>query len=114
MTDTTNAPNAIDTIVDRISYVAWRTDWRTRYAIASQIVRDAKRDLRRVRSDWRHNVPNANPNSYEYQANSLIERMPWLRRQANILMKERTAATQHRDALITAAAEARSASPVAA
>lgn len=116
MTDTTTAtvPVAIDTIVDRVSFVAWRTDWRARYAAASETIRAAKRELVRVRADWGRNAPNASPNSYEYQANSLIENMPWLRRKANALMLERTAATDHRNALFAAAAEAASVTAIAA
>jgi hypothetical protein len=113
MTDTTTtaAPIAIDTIVDRVSFVAWRTDWRARYAAASETIRAAKRELVRVRADWRRNAPNASPDSYEYQANSLIENMPWIRRKANALMIERTAATDRRESLFAEAAEA---APVAA
>lgn len=115
MTDTTDtAPIAIDTIVDRISFVAWRSDWRARYAIASQHVRDAKHELVRIRADWRRNAPNPGPNSYEYQINSLNERLPWLRRQANIVMRERRDGTDRRDALFAAAAETTAPTAIAA
>lgn len=113
-TTTATAPITIDTIVDRVSFVAWRTDWRARYADASETIRATKRELVRVRADWRRNAPNASPNSYEYQANSLIEHMPWLRRKANALMLERTAATDHRRAMFAEAAEAASVAAIAA
>jgi uncharacterized protein len=104
MTDTTataaTAPVAIESIVDRLSYVAWRTDWRTRYAAASETIRAAKRDLVAKRAAWRANAPSDDTESYEYRINSLIERMPWLRRQARILMHERTHATAWRDEAI--------------
>lgn len=115
MTDTTDtAQIAIDTIVDRTSFVAWRSDWRARYAIASQDVRDAKHELVRIRADWRRNAPNPGPNSYEYQVNSLNERLPWLRRQANLVMRERRDGTDRRDALFAAAAEATASEAIAA
>lgn len=98
MTDTNTTAISIETIVDRISFVAWRTDWRTRYATASETIRDAKRELVRIRSDWKRNAPNPQPYSYEYQENSIIEDLPRLRRRANALMIERAAATDLRDA----------------
>jgi hypothetical protein len=106
-----NNPVSVDTITDRLSYVAWRADWRARYAAASQEIRDTKRELVRTRADWRRNAPNPKPNSYEYQVNTLIENLPWLRRKANLLMRERTGATETRDALIE---EARTVGPAIA
>lgn len=113
MTDTTTtaatAPVAVETIVDRLSYVAWRTDWRARYAAASETIRAVKRDLVAKRAAHRANAPSDDTESYTYRINSIIERMPWLRRQARILMHERTHATTWRDdaiAEIRAAIEA--------
>ena len=109
MTDTTTitAPVAVETIVDRLSYVAWRTDWRARYAAASKTVRTAKRDLVSKRAAWRRNLPSTDTESYEYRINSLIENMPWLRRKARILMTERKHATSARDEAFAAALAAK-------
>jgi hypothetical protein len=115
MTDTTTTtPISVDTIVDRLSFVAWRSDWRARYAIASQDVRDIKRELVRIHADWRRNAPNPGPKSYEYQINSLNEHLPWVRRQANLVMRERRAGTDRRDALLAAAIEAAAPATIAA
>jgi len=105
MTDTAaiSAPVPVETIVDRLSYVAWRTDWRARYATASDTVRIAKRDLVAKRAAWRRNAPSDDTESYEYRINSLIENMPWLRRKARILMVERRHATSARDEAFAAA-----------
>jgi hypothetical protein len=99
---TKNARIAIDTIADRLSYVAWRTDWRDRYAAASEHVRDAKRELVRIRAAWRSNVANDGTRSWEFQINSLNEDLPYRRRRANDLMVERQEATDRRDELMEA------------
>lgn len=91
------ALGTIEAIVDRPTYVAWRTDWRRRYAEASNAIRSAKSDLVAKRAAWRANAPSTDAESYEYRINSLIENMPWLRRKARILMKERAHATAARD-----------------
>lgn len=100
---------SVDTITDRPSYVAWRTDWRARYAAASEAVRAAKRSLVRLRTDWKANVPRGANETYEFRINSLNERLPWLRYTATALMRERGVATEIRDALLEEARAARQA-----
>ena len=111
MTDTASiaTPVAVETIVDRLTYVAWRTDWRARYAAASETVRIAKRDLVAKRAAWRKNAPSTDTESYEYRINSLIERMPWLRQKAHALMLERKHATSARDEAFATALATRTA-----
>jgi hypothetical protein len=92
----------IPTITDRASFLAWRTDWRARYAEASTKVRETKRELVRLRAAWRRNEPNHSGRSYEYLINSRIEDLPWVRRQAAGLMIEHRAVIAHRDAIIAA------------
>lgn len=102
-----NEAVSVDTITDRTSYVAWRADWRIRYAAASEAVRTAKRTLVRLRADWKANVPRGANETYEFRINSLNERLPWLRRRAHAVMRERGPATEIRDALLEKARAAR-------
>lgn len=99
MTDTTDA----STIVDRASFLAWRTEWRRRYAEASEKVRATKRELVRLRAAWRRNEPNHSGRSYEYLVNGRIEDLPWVRRPAAALMIEHRAVIAHRDRIMAEA-----------
>jgi len=90
----------IETITDRTTYLAWRADWRRRYAAASEEVRSAKRDLVDAYAARLANAPRIQGRTHEYRIASIIERLPGLREEAHIVMSERALGTGRRDELL--------------
>lgn len=90
----------VDSITDRESYLAWRADWRRRYAAASERVRDAKRQLVAVFADRRAGVRAPEGRSWDFVVNSINERMPDIRRDAHRVMAERADGVWMRDEIL--------------
>jgi len=87
------------TFTDRLSWVAWRADWRARYAEASQLIRAAKREAAELHVA-RRGESEAGRRPIDYRISSIQENLPYLRRAANTLMIERTEATAHKNEML--------------
>lgn len=90
----------IETIVDRTTYLAWRADWRRRYAEASEDVRATKRELVRAMTDLRTNAPRIDGRTHEYRIDACRLALPGLRHAAHVIMSERELGTDRRDLLL--------------
>lgn len=96
------------TITDRASWLAFRADWRTRYAAASEAVRETKRSMRSAVAERRSSSDRS------IIARIDEDRMPSLqsarefdRAYARRLMSELNSAKEVRDNLLAAAKEER-------
>lgn len=95
----------IETITDRTTYITWRTDWRLRYAKASEDVRIVKRELVRALADLRTNAPRIEGRTHEYRIDACRFRLPGLRSTAHAIMCERALGTDRRDQLLGSGAQ---------
>ena len=91
------------TATDRLSWLAYRADWRIRYKDATQDIRDLKREIAGHRT-LRRELGTAGV-SHQYAADSLQVGLWRLRRDASRLMAELDAAKEHKAKLMAAKAE---------
>ena len=98
--------DTINTITDRTSWLAWRADWRLRYAEASEEVRAVKRAMRDAVAVRRSGPGKAEVERIDHTLmpglQSSRENRRW---KARRLMKELESAKARRDELISAAKE---------
>ena len=76
----------------REDYLTFRADWRARYKVQVQLIRQTKRDL-----------VGAHRSGNWTQASALQSRLHYQRRDANRLMLELAAAKEHKNNLLAAA-----------
>lgn len=93
----------ITTIADRLSWVAYRADWRLRYKQASDDVRACKREIAGHRA-LRRELGQAG-DEHRHKADGLQCGLWSLRRDASRLMVELDKAKEHKVKLMTAKAE---------
>lgn len=92
------------TITDRLSWVAFRADWRARYKLASQDIRDVKRVVAHHRAKRREFGMEAD--DHRRMADSHQSGLWRLRRDANALMQELDAAKELKAKTMAEMAEA--------
>lgn len=79
---------------DRATWISWRSDWRQRYAQASETIRATKREISEIYAGLRAGSiqgRQADPRLWSLKSALLHQR-----RDANGLMEERTAANEHK------------------
>lgn len=86
---------------DRLSWLAWRADWRKRYAAASEAVRAEKRVIAGLRADWRASTDEAERTRIGYRADVLQGQLRHVRIDAHYLMLERIAANEQKAEQLT-------------
>lgn len=91
---------------DRLTWLAWRADWRLRYAAASEAVRAEKRVIAGLRADWRTTTDEQERTRIGYRADVLQSYLLRTRDHANDLMLERTAANEYKAKQLAARSEA--------
>jgi hypothetical protein len=86
----------------RASWIAWRADWRARYATASEDVRETKRRLAALVAERRNAGTAEKRQLADYRASDLQGDLHRRRRAAHGLMVERTEARKEKDARMAA------------
>lgn len=92
------------TITDRISWVAYRADWRRRYKEASEAIRAVKREIAKHRAIYREFGNDCI--SHRYAADGMQWDLRRKREVASRLMDELNEAKEHKAAIMAAKAEA--------
>ncbi len=100
------------TVTDRLTWLAYRADWRRRYKEATLAIRSVKGEIARHRRLRRE--LGTEGVSHQYAADSLQCGLWIKRRDARWLMDELTEAKKHKAELLAARAEAADQAPLAA